>query len=75
LFSSKGWKEIIRAEIEQKMEAPGGASLLQIAGYIYVQEAKAKASSFFRFAYGLQKTGHFFSDFYGLVKCVYQSFV
>jgi len=89
-----GWKQIIQAEVEAKKEAPGGASLLQIVGNIYVQvkrytflskvviqaysllkEAKAASNRFYRFAYGIQKTGSLVSDVWGLIGYVFYSCV
>lgn len=57
-------------DLETKRDAPGGAALLQHIGWIYTQEAKANSNRFFGFAYGLQKTGHYVSETFSLMKYV-----
>lgn len=35
----KKFKEFVEADIEEKLQVPGGASLLAVVGYVYKQEA------------------------------------
>eukprot|EP00669_Euglena_mutabilis_P014302 TRINITY_DN935_c0_g1_i2.p1 TRINITY_DN935_c0_g1~~TRINITY_DN935_c0_g1_i2.p1 ORF type:complete len:337 (-),score=123.59 TRINITY_DN935_c0_g1_i2:246-1256(-) len=39
------WKKKMEEDIEEKLSAPGGASLLAAIGYVYRQEAKAHGTS------------------------------
>lgn len=42
---SAGWKARVTEDVAEKLQAPGGASLLHAIGYVYKQEAKQFGSS------------------------------
>lgn len=56
-----GWHAVFKADVDQKLEGPGGASLLYAIGYIYISEANKKLKSFLglgNFAASLREKGH-----------------
>jgi curved DNA-binding protein CbpA len=67
---SKEWIHVIEKDIKEKLEVPGGASLLLHIGYIYVQEAKQHDNRWFgleSFVSELSEKGHIVSEAISLV--------
>eukprot|EP01089_Gocevia_fonbrunei_P009453 TRINITY_DN2175_c0_g1_i1.p1 TRINITY_DN2175_c0_g1~~TRINITY_DN2175_c0_g1_i1.p1 ORF type:complete len:504 (-),score=151.18 TRINITY_DN2175_c0_g1_i1:13-1524(-) len=65
LKNKKEFELEIQKEIETKVIAPGGASLLIHIGYIYIQESKQHGSRFLgleSWISGLAETGHYVSE-------------
>lgn len=61
----KEFSEIVAAEIEEKLNAPGGPSLLAHIAYVYTQEAKSHSGRWLGlegFVTGIQETGHYISE-------------
>lgn len=59
------FSEIVAAEIEEKLNAPGGPSLLAHIAYVYTQEAKSHSGRWLGlegFVTGIQETGHYISE-------------
>lgn len=60
------------AEIEEKLNAPGGPSLLAHIAYVYTQEAKSHSGRWLGlegFVTGIQETGHYISEAASVIGC------
>jgi len=59
------WVEMVEKDIAEKLEAPGGASLLALVGWVYAQEAKRHDTRWFgleSFVSGISEKGHVVSE-------------
>jgi curved DNA-binding protein CbpA len=68
--NTKEWVVLMEQDIEEKLEVPGGASLLLHIGYIYIQEAKQHDNRWFgleSFVSELSEKGHIVSEALSLV--------
>jgi hypothetical protein len=66
------FSEIVAAEIEEKLNAPGGPSLLAHIAYVYTQEAKSHSGRWLGlegFVTGIQETGHYISEAASVIGC------
>jgi len=62
-----------KADILEKLEAPGGPALLYHVSYIYIQEAKKNLGRFLGvegFIAGIEETGHGFKQSFSLISSV-----
>jgi hypothetical protein len=62
----------VAAEIEEKLNAPGGPSLLAHIAYVYTQEAKSHSGRWLGlegFVTGIQETGHYISEAASVIGC------
>jgi len=72
LGNDPGFKNQL-ADIQEKLEAPGGPALLRYVSYIYIQEAKKNLGRFLGvegFFAGLEETGHAFKQSFALISSV-----
>jgi hypothetical protein len=66
-----GWQEVIQADIQEKLEAPGGAALLAHLGWVYVQEAQQHLDRWFGLQSIVQRVvekGHVIVETVSLIK-------